>query len=83
MNMIFWEMSKKILTLLVYQLFNLTSEQINEVEIWFARRYPKLAKYAYIKPKEELVKEEKLKKFQAAGTHQRTYCPGRKQNTGV
>jgi hypothetical protein len=52
---------QKDLDALVYQLFNLTSEQINEVEIWFARRYPKLAKYAYIKPKEELVKEEKKK----------------------
>jgi hypothetical protein len=57
---------QKDLDALVYQLFNLTSEQINEVEIWFARRYPKLAKYAYIKPKEELVKEEK-KKVSAAG----------------
>lgn len=44
---------------LVYRHFNLSSENINEVETWFARRYPKLAKYAYIKPKEELAKEEK------------------------
>lgn len=46
---------QKQIDLLVYQLFGLNSEDINEVETWFARRYPKLAKYAYIKPKEEIV----------------------------
>lgn len=45
----------------VYNIFKLSDQDINEVETWFARRYPKLAKYAYIKPKEELVKEEKKK----------------------
>lgn len=52
---------QKEIDILVYQLFNLTNDQINEVETWFARRYPKLAKYAYIKPKEEFVKAEEKK----------------------
>ncbi len=46
---------------LVYQSYGLNESDINEVETWFARKYPKLAKYAYIKPKEELVQETKKK----------------------
>ena len=52
---------QKEIDLLVYDLFGLNNQDINDVETWFARRYPKLAKYAYIKPKEELVQEEKKK----------------------
>lgn len=39
---------------LVYELYGLNEEDINEVETWFARRYPKLATYAYYKSPEEL-----------------------------
>ena len=39
---------------LVYQMYNLSDSDINEVETWFARRYPKLAKYADIKPLEQI-----------------------------
>jgi hypothetical protein len=39
---------------LVYELYGLNEEDINEVETWFARRYPKLANYAYFKSPEEL-----------------------------
>ncbi len=39
---------------LVYNLYGLNAEDINEVETWFARRYPKLAQYADIKNPELL-----------------------------
>ncbi|MBA4407836.1 MAG: putative DNA binding domain-containing protein [Bacteroidota bacterium] len=39
---------------LVYELYGLNEEDINEVETWFARRYPKLATYSYYKSPEEL-----------------------------
>jgi hypothetical protein len=39
---------------LVYELYGLNYEDINEVETWFARRYPKLATYAYYKTPAEL-----------------------------
>lgn len=56
---------QKSIDQITYKYYNLSTEDINEVETWFARRYPKLARYAYIKPKEELVKEE-TKKVSAA-----------------
>jgi hypothetical protein len=43
---------------LVYELYGLNAEDINEVETWFARRYPKLATYAYYQSPEELVQEQ-------------------------
>lgn len=39
---------------LVYELYGLNEDDINEVETWFARRYPKLANYAYFKTQKEL-----------------------------
>jgi hypothetical protein len=45
---------QKTLDSLVYRLYNLSPLDINEVETWFARRYPKLARYADIKPPESL-----------------------------
>jgi len=43
---------------LVYELYGLNEEDINEVETWFARRYPKLAKYAYYQSPEELLQKQ-------------------------
>lgn len=43
---------------LVYELYGLNEEDINEVETWFARRYPKLAKYAYYQSAEELLQKQ-------------------------
>jgi hypothetical protein len=39
---------------LVYELYGLNENDINEVETWFARRYPKLATYAYYKTPAEM-----------------------------
>jgi hypothetical protein len=55
---------------LVYQLYNLSASDINEVETWFARRYPKLARYADIKSPEDLKPkistiDEKTAKYKA------------------
>jgi hypothetical protein len=52
---------QKLIDKLVYEFYGFTEFEINEIETWFARRYPKLAKYAFIKPKENLVKEEAKK----------------------
>jgi hypothetical protein len=47
---------------IVYNLYGLNEEDINEVETWFARRYPKLAKYADIKhPKSKAQKDSSSK----------------------
>ncbi len=43
---------------MVYELYGLNEEDINEVETWFARRYPKLAKYAYYQSAEELLQKQ-------------------------
>ncbi|WP_281238996.1 Eco57I restriction-modification methylase domain-containing protein [Flavobacterium praedii] len=43
---------------LVYELYGLNEEDINEVETWFARRYPKLANYAYYQSAEELLQKQ-------------------------
>jgi hypothetical protein len=43
---------------LVYELYGLNDEDINEVETWFARRYPKLANYAYYQTAEELLQKQ-------------------------
>ncbi|WP_418262785.1 Eco57I restriction-modification methylase domain-containing protein [Flavobacterium faecale] len=43
---------------LVYELYDLNEDDINEVETWFARRYPKLAKYAYYQSAEELLQKQ-------------------------
>jgi hypothetical protein len=43
---------------LVYELYGLNEEDINEVETWFARRYPKLAKYAFYQSAEELLQKQ-------------------------
>ncbi len=69
----YFENEQKQIDALVYQLYNLTHEDINEVEIWFARRYPKLAKYADIKPWESFKKksdkpeQEQIKNLIATG----------------
>lgn len=59
---------------LVYELYGLNEEDINEVETWFARRYPKLAQYAYYKPHAEIIEAatmqpgaERIKAIIAAG----------------
>jgi hypothetical protein len=59
----------------VYELYGLNEEDINEVETWFARRYPKLAKYAYYQSREELLQKQlqqtnandKIKQLLASG----------------
>ena len=43
---------------LVYELYGLNDDDINEVETWFARRYPKLATYAYFQTAEELLQKQ-------------------------
>lgn len=40
----YWLHEQKEIDALVYQLYGLTEEDIKEVEIWYCRRYPKLAK---------------------------------------
>ena len=60
---------------LVYELYGLNEDDINEVETWFARRYPKLAKYAYYQSSEELLQKQlqqvnandKIKQLLASG----------------
>jgi len=60
---------------LVYEMYGLNEEDINEVETWFARRYPKLAKYAYYQSPEELLQKQlqqvnandKIKQLLASG----------------
>lgn len=60
---------------IVYELYGLNEDDINEVETWFARRYPKLAKYAYFQSQEELLQKQlqqvntndKIKQLLAAG----------------
>lgn len=60
---------------LVYELYGLNEDDINEVETWFARRYPKLAKYAYYQSPEELLQKQlqqvnandKIKQLLASG----------------
>jgi len=49
---------QKEIDTLVYALYGLNAEDINEVETWFARRYPKLAKYAFYKSPEELLQTQ-------------------------
>jgi Holliday junction resolvase len=66
---------QKEIDLLVYELYGLNEEDINEVETWFARRYPKLAKYAYYQSPEELLQKQlqqvdandKIKQLLASG----------------
>ena len=60
---------------LVYELYGLNEDDINEVETWFARRYPKLAKYAFYQSPEELLQKQlqqvntndKIKQLLASG----------------
>lgn len=46
----------------VYEICNLSKSDINEIETWFARRYPKLAKYADITPLVEVQEESSVAK---------------------
>ena len=71
---IFWNIEQKEIDKLVYELYGLNAEDINEVETWFARRYPKLADYAYFKPHAEIIAisapqpvEEKIRSLIASG----------------
>jgi Putative DNA-binding domain/Eco57I restriction-modification methylase len=50
----YFENEQKEIDLLVYELYGLNADDINEVETWFARRYPKLSKYAYWQPQANL-----------------------------
>jgi len=54
-NYNYFENEQKEIDKLVYELYGLNEEDINEVETWFARRYPKLAQYAYYKPHAEIL----------------------------
>ncbi len=54
----YFDNEQKEIDQLVYGLYGLNAEDINEVETWFARRYPKLANYAYYQSPEELVQEQ-------------------------
>lgn len=47
---------------LVYELFHLNDDDINEVETWFARTYPKLARYADIRPQPDFKKRKELER---------------------
>ena len=55
----YFENEQKEIDKLVYQLYGLNKEDINEVETWFARRYPKLAKYADIKEPVKAIAESR------------------------
>jgi hypothetical protein len=50
----YFENEQKQIDRLVYELYGLNENDINEVETWFARRYPKLAAYAWYKTPAEL-----------------------------
>lgn len=52
------DIAQKEIDKLVYELYGLNTEDINEVETWFARRYTKLAKYAYYESPEELLQAQ-------------------------
>jgi hypothetical protein len=54
----FFANEQKGIDKLVYELYGLNEEDINEVETWFARRYPKLATYAYYQSPEELLQSQ-------------------------
>jgi hypothetical protein len=54
----YFENEQKEIDRLVYELYGLNEDDINEVETWFARRYPKLATYAYYKTQEELLQQQ-------------------------
>ena len=62
----YFKNEQKDIDKLVYTLYGLNEDDINEVETWFARRYPKLADYAYFKSPEELL-DDQMKKSQADG----------------
>jgi hypothetical protein len=75
---------QKKIDALVYEAYGLNKADINEVETWYARRYPKLAKYADILPlddeveqiKEEIAEEsvhaQRVKDLIALGENKRT-----------
>lgn len=50
----YFDNEQKEIDRLVYELYGLNEDDINEVETWFARRYPRLAAYAYYKTPAEL-----------------------------
>lgn len=54
----YFQFEQKEIDQLVYELYGLNEEDINEVETWFARRYPKLAEYAYYQSAEELLQKQ-------------------------
>ncbi|MDB5117022.1 MAG: hypothetical protein JWQ79_2514 [Mucilaginibacter sp.] len=69
---------------LVYEAYGLNKADINEVETWYARRYPKMARYAYIESldddveqiKETIAEEslhaQRVKALIASGENKRT-----------
>lgn len=61
---------------LVYELYGLNQEDIQEVEYWWARRYPKLARFADTKPRLSIKdKQEKIARLQEIITRgENKYC---------
>ncbi len=51
---------QKIIDKIVYEQYGLNEDDVNEVETWFARRYPKLSNYAYYVSQEELLQKQLL-----------------------
>lgn len=47
---------------LVYALHGLDDDDIQEIELWWARRYPKLARYADIRPQPDFRKRQELER---------------------
>lgn len=47
----YFKNEQKEIDKIVYSLYGLTDDDIQEIEYWWARRYPKLARFADIKPR--------------------------------
>jgi hypothetical protein len=72
----FLDNEQKEIDRLVYELFGLNEEDIQEIEYWWARRYPKLARFADTKPrlsvKDQQELQARLKETIARGENK--YC---------
>ncbi|MBK9175264.1 MAG: putative DNA binding domain-containing protein [Flavobacteriales bacterium] len=51
---------QRVIDEFVYEAYGLGERDIDEVETWFARTYPKLARYADIRPKPDFKKRKEL-----------------------
>ena len=56
-NPLYMSNEQKEIDKLVYEMYGSNKDDIREVETWYARRYPKLARFADV-PKGKVLKEE-------------------------